>query len=138
MLDAYTIQRMLQYKNRGEPRSQTSQLPPLTSSTSLHPQHSQSTSESHPQPHPTTTMKSFIALSLAALTMAAPAALEKRIAASITLYDGKNYGGASFKQSFNIQEPTCVSPTLPASIDNKASSIRLEGDLSHFNCRLYA
>jgi hypothetical protein len=81
---------------------------------------------------------SLITFSLTALALAAPVPLQKRITASITLFDNKSFSGPSYTQSFSVDEPTCIAPTLPASIDSKASSVKLEGDLSHFNCRLYA
>jgi hypothetical protein len=82
-------------------------------------------------------MKSFFATALTlGLAAAAPAALQKRVAGSITLYPNANYGGSGTTINFNIGEATCVAATLPGGIDNQASSVRLSGEHAGFNCRL--
>ncbi|KAK3209303.1 hypothetical protein GRF29_69g1385016 [Pseudopithomyces chartarum] len=67
------------------------------------------------------TILSFI---LPALTSASPT-LQKRISASITLFPDKSFRGPGYTIPFTITGPTCVAATLPPSIDQKASSVRL-------------
>ena len=90
-------------------------------------------------------MKSFTAatlLTLVALSAAAPT-IEKRFAASITLYADAGNKGASYTHNFDTTNPGgCI--TLPASVDRKVSSFTLspfpgsDGTHADFNCRLYS
>ncbi|KAK7182496.1 hypothetical protein DPSP01_010653 [Paraphaeosphaeria sporulosa] len=80
--------------------------------------------------------QAIVALALSTLASAAPT-LQKRVAASITLFTNKNFGGVGYTIPFDIEGPTCIATTLPSSIDLKASSVRLSSH-SGFNCRLVA
>jgi hypothetical protein len=75
-------------------------------------------------------------LYLAALSVAAPASLEKRVTGSITLFADKDFGGASQTFNFDVDAQTCIAATLPAGIDAQASSVRLSAENGGFNCRL--
>ena len=75
-------------------------------------------------------------LSLAALSIAAPAPLGKRATGSITLFVDKDFGGASQTFNFDVDVQTCIAATLPAGIDAQASSVRLSTEHGGFNCRL--
>ncbi|KAF1976328.1 hypothetical protein BU23DRAFT_630021 [Bimuria novae-zelandiae CBS 107.79] len=63
--------------------------------------------------------------------------LQKRVSTSITLFPNKNYGGTGYTIPFTVEGPTCIAATLPASIDLKASSVRLSAH-EGFNCCLSA
>ncbi|PSN74289.1 hypothetical protein BS50DRAFT_567143 [Corynespora cassiicola Philippines] len=86
--------------------------------------------------------KLLLVFSLVAAGLAAPtSSIVRRATESITLFDNTDYGGASYTLTFEVPEGIeCVSPTLPASIDGLASSVRLSitGSDSGFNCRLFA
>jgi hypothetical protein len=55
--------------------------------------------------------QALLALAFSALASAAPT-LQKRVAASITLFPDKNFGGAGYTIPFDVDGPTCT-PCLP-------------------------
>ncbi|KAF2011082.1 hypothetical protein BU24DRAFT_427291 [Aaosphaeria arxii CBS 175.79] len=85
----------------------------------------------------TTSSTAAILATLLATTMASP--VQKReVSGSVTLFPETNFGGTGYTISFTIDgQGACVEPSLPASIDNQASSVQLSGENAGFYCRLY-